>query len=228
MDDRLVIITPTGDRPEAWELCQQWMLAQDYAGPVRWIIVDDGKKAQEVTFERDGWTLDVIRPKPRWRHGDTTQCRNILCALEAVSENDRIVFIEDDDYYAPHWISAMARMLDVNHLVGISHSKYYNVHTSRFQIMPNGDHASLSCTALRGTAIESLNRICRDGSASIDVELWAECKNKALFSMEGNVGIKGLPGRGGMGVGHRKEFGRPDPGRCVLKRWIGDDVRLYR
>lgn len=52
-------------------------MAQDYKGPVRWVIVDDGKEAQPVTFQRDDWTLEVIRPTPFWRQGQNTQARNL-------------------------------------------------------------------------------------------------------------------------------------------------------
>lgn len=73
----LTLLTATGARPQAWAICERLMMAQDYSGPVRWVIVDDGKEAQPVTFERDGWTLEVIRPAPYWRQGQNTQARNL-------------------------------------------------------------------------------------------------------------------------------------------------------
>ena len=62
----LHLLTATGARPQAWAICERLMAAQDYAGPVTWIIVDDGPEPQPVTFERAGWRLVVIRPAPLW------------------------------------------------------------------------------------------------------------------------------------------------------------------
>ena len=31
----LTLLTTTGFRPDAWKLCQRWMAAQTYTGPVR-------------------------------------------------------------------------------------------------------------------------------------------------------------------------------------------------
>ena len=50
----LTLLTATGARPEAWAICEQLMARQTYAGPVRWVIVDDGPVAQPVAFQRAG------------------------------------------------------------------------------------------------------------------------------------------------------------------------------
>ena len=97
----LTLITPTGDRPDAFALCQQYMLAQDYPGDVRWIIVDDGVTATPVTFEREGWTVDVLRPEPMPR----SQARNLLAGMGHVAPGGRVAIIEDDDIYAPEYLS---------------------------------------------------------------------------------------------------------------------------
>lgn len=68
----LTLVTATGARPEAWALCERWMLRQTFAGPVRWVIVDDGPEPQPITFRRAGWELVLIRPAPFWRPGQNT------------------------------------------------------------------------------------------------------------------------------------------------------------
>lgn len=85
------LLTATGARPEAWALCEQWMARQDYAGPVHWVIVDDGETPQPITFSRDGWTLTVIRPLPRWKQGMNTQCRNMLAGLEKIDRTQPLL-----------------------------------------------------------------------------------------------------------------------------------------
>jgi hypothetical protein len=90
--------------------------------------------------------------------------------------------------------------------------------------MPGTDHASLGATALRGSAIDLLRRICAKGSRIIDVDLWRDFNGaKTLLESRTVVGIKGLPGRAGIGVGHRKSFGTPDDDGHVLRGWIGDE-----
>src|SRR5690606_8566975 len=75
------LLSATGARPEAWAICERLMARQDYAGPVRWVIVDDGPEPQPVTFQRDGWVLEVVRPEPYWQPGQNTQARNLAAGL---------------------------------------------------------------------------------------------------------------------------------------------------
>jgi hypothetical protein len=60
--------------------------------------------------------------------------------------------------------------------------------------------------------------------------LWSLVRrNECAFSHQMTVvGIKGLPGRAGLGVGHRPGTGwTPDPDFVRLRSWIGDDVDSY-
>ena len=41
------VITPTGDRPEAFALCVKWMKSQDLS-PHVWVVVDDGEADRRV------------------------------------------------------------------------------------------------------------------------------------------------------------------------------------
>jgi hypothetical protein len=47
-----------------------------------------------------------------------------------------------------------------------------------------------------------------------------------LFDTQMTVGIKGLPGRPGIGAGHRMK-GISDPKLAVLKKRIGDDSAAF-
>ena len=114
----LTLLTATGARAAAWAICERLMAAQDYAGPVRWIIVDDGPEPQPVTFRREGWQLVVIRPSPFWQHGQNTQARNLLKGLEVVDAHARLAIIEDDDHYRPCYLTEIAQRLERAELVG--------------------------------------------------------------------------------------------------------------
>lgn len=227
----LTLLTATGARPEAWAICQKLMLAQDYAGPVHWIIVDDGPAPQPSSFQREGWGVTVVRPCPKWQPGQNTQARNLLVGLELVPSDARLVVIEDDDAYAPDWLSMVSRELEHAELVGESHARYYNVATRRYRQLSNAQHASLCSTAMHGSAIDAFRRACERKPKFIDIDLWnshSSRPSRKLFGGHRVVGIKGLPGRGGIGIGHRKDFyGKPDDSMRILREWVGDNAELY-
>lgn len=225
----LTLLTATGCRPEAWSITEQLMLAQDYAGPVRWVIVDDGETAQPITFEREGWTIEVIRPQPFWRPGQNTQARNLSAGLAVIANDERVLIIEDDDHVKPTYLRAMNAMLDKADLVGESFARYYNVKTRHYRQLNNAMHASLCSTAVKGAAIEALRRECKPGVQFIDLNLWRNFKGAKLLQRNGLVtGIKGMPGRGGIGMGHRADFGGDvDVTGSVLRQWAGSDADLY-
>lgn len=224
----LQLITATGARPEALALCHRWMRAQTYAGPVLWLIVDDGQHPSRIERMPDHWRTVVIRPAPFWQPGQNTQARNLLRGIDALDRRYPVAIIEDDDYYAPDWLSTLARELEHAELVGEQMARYYNIAMRVGRQLNNHQHASLCATGLRGGAIDSLHRACRANEKFIDLALWRAHKSKRLFGGHRVVGIKGLPGRGGIGMGHKKDFqGQRDPSGSLLRQWVGDDARYY-
>lgn len=225
----LTLLTATGARPQAWAICERLMARQDYAGPVRWVIVDDGPEPQPVSFQRAAWELIVIRPAPFWRTGQNTQARNLLKGLPAVGASDRLVICEDDDWYAPDWLTHVAGQLERAELVGEQRARYYNIALRRGRQLSNTHHSSLCSTAMRGSALEAFRRSCGQQPKFIDLHLWRHARSRHLFSGHRVVGIKGLPGRGGIGMGHRNNFsGVDDRDGALLREWIGEDARLYQ
>jgi hypothetical protein len=224
----LTLLTATGARPQAWAICERLMQRQTYAGAVRWVIVDDGEAAQPIAFARYGWALEVLRPRPYWRAGQNTQARNLAAGLARIGADERVLVIEDDDWYAPDWLAHAAAQLDRGELVGEGRARYYNVATHVGRQLSNAGHASLCCTALRGRALELLRQVVRTHPKFIDLELWKRHRRGIVFDGHRVVGIKGLPGRGGIGMGHRAEFrGTADADGALLREWVGADVELY-
>lgn len=225
----LTLLTATGARPAAWAICERLLAAQDYAGPVRWIIVDDGPEPQPVTFRREGWQLVVIRPAPFWQPGQNTQARNLLKGLEVVDANAPLAIIEDDDHYRPGYLTEIAQRLGRAELVGECRARYYSLPLRRGRQLGNCAHASLCSTAMQGRAIATFRQACQKAPKFIDLELWRRHPSRHLFSLGLVTGIKGLPGRGGIGMGHRDDFrGTADPDLTLLRQWVGDDLELYR
>jgi hypothetical protein len=219
----LTLLTATGARPEAWAICERLMARQSYTGPVRWVIVDDGPEPQPLRFAREGWTVEVIRPAPAWAPGQNTQHRNLLAGLAVIAGSERVVLIEDDDYYAPGYLAAVDKRFGSSELIGENRARYFNVATGRGEVMVNERHSSLCSTACRNGGLRALRAACLSGERFIDLVLWRDFPGR-LYPAQFVVGIKGLPGRGGIGQGHSPDFGRP----LRLKKWIGADAELYR
>ncbi len=225
----LTLLTATGARPKAWSICEKLAMCQTYASPVRWIIVDDGPEAQPISFSRDGWELVVVRREPFWEPGQNTQALNLLAGMDHVNPGDRLVIWEDDDHMPPGWLESVHEWLNSADLVGESFARYYNVHTRKFRQLNNNQHSSLCSTAMKGPAIEAFRRELIPGVQFIDLNLWRNFKGKKFLSRTNMVtGIKGLPGRGGIGMGHKASFnGDFDHDWSVLLKWVGTDRKLY-
>lgn len=221
----LTLLTATGMRPEAWAICERLMMAQTYQGKARWIIVDDGEKQQPITFERDGWTLEVIRPEPFWKLGENTQARNLMIGLAHIRPDDKLVICEDDDLYLPGYLADVDKWLDRADLVGEPMARYFNVATGIGKQLTNKAHCSLCSTAVKGAGIKALCQAVLKNKKFIDMELWRTFKGtKYISNTRHVVGIKGLPGRDGIGCGHRMQ-GNPNKG--MLRQWIGGSSEIY-
>ena len=218
----LTLLTATGARPEAWAICERLMARQTYAGQVRWVIVDDGPVAQPVAFQREGWTLEAVRPMPRWEAGQNTQARNLAAGLEVIGADESVVIVEDDDYYAPGYLADMAKWLERRPLVGEMRARYYNITTGKGREMGNVRHASLCSTGVRADGLRAFRAAVAKADKFIDLTLWRSMPGR-LYSTRHVVGIKGMPGRGGIGSGHMYGFGQP----MNLRDWIGEDAALY-
>jgi len=197
----LSVLTPTGARPEAFARCVQLMQRQTIQTPVRWVIVDDGPEPMATPRIRD-WQIIHIRPVPLWQPGENTQARNLLEGLKCCG--DRVAIVEDDDDYAPWWLERVNEWLDGDDLVGEAPSIYRKLDGSKDRNMGNTKHASLCATAFKGIGVRAtFEQICRQNKTMIDIKLWRACKGKLYAQAGGVVGIKGYPGRPGIGVGHR-------------------------
>lgn len=218
----LTLLIATGCRPEAWRISETLLARQTYDGPARLVIVDDGPQAQPVPLWRAGWVVEVVRPQPYWEPGQNTQARNLAAGLAVIPDDARVAVWEDDDYYAPGYLADVARWLERDVLVGESHARYYNVATGRGKAMHNTRHASLCSTAFRDEGLAAFRRAVAQGSKFIDMKLWRSCPGR-LYRTRHVVGIKGMPGRGGIGCGHADNFGM----LMNLADWIGEDAALY-
>lgn len=229
----LTLLTATGARATAFAQCAKYMARQDYAGPVRWVIVDDGPSATPLPVARDGWSIEVVRPTPLWTPGDNTQGRNLRIGIEKAldgSDDDlRLVVIEDDDWYAPQWLSAINAALDDADLAGEQSARWYNVAFARYGESDAYKHASLRASGVKGAGVALLRDVVTRPVKLFDMELWRSAARlpRRLMPTSLTVGVKAMPGRGGIAAGHDGKIGYRDEQGAVLRRWFGDDAELY-
>jgi hypothetical protein len=233
----ITAITCTGDRPLPFGLCIEYMARQSLK-PDRWIIVDDGKVplAHEAQWlgeccaihEVQIWRRPPLPTDPRH-----TLSVNLLAALALVPSHSRVIFIEDDDWYAREHVEIVANELKFCDLVGFQGIVYYHVGKRCHRTMGMvTSHSSLCQTGITTRAIPLLKRICSDLTAQyIDLRLWGQFigPKKLTRNLGTVVGIKGLPGRPGLTLGwtNLTSF-TPDPGFKYLESLIGEDVEHYR
>ena len=233
------LITPTGDRPEAFALCVKWMQRQqcEKVGPLQWIIVDDGREPIDRsllnTLDDERWTIRYIRREPQPKDPPHTLCLNMQLALPHI-QHDKVQVIEDDDYYAPDYITTMSGWLDQADLVGEVGAKYYYLDSRSYYHFREHQHASWCRTGFRPSVIPTIwKEAARTNQWSLDLRVWEawsgskyrwidESGSRALC-----IGIKGVPGR----AGATWKTGRAsyaDPGLKQLRTWLGDDATDYQ
>jgi len=150
-------------------------------------------------------------------------------AMSFVMPDDRIVIMEDDDWYAKNYLEAMEKMFSEGYdLVGQGGTYYYHYPTARVCDMTNRYHCSFFQTGFRAHIMHGLQW---PENHMLDLALWkTDCKKKILPQLPPlAIGLKGLPGRAGQSCGHDSNYKRykPDKDREWLRGWIGEDIKNY-
>jgi glycosyltransferase involved in cell wall biosynthesis len=170
----ITVITCTGDRPEAFALLQRWMKNQMMV-PKQWIVVDDGIEPLYPVRE-----YEYIRREPTKDDYAHTLCLNFERALENV-KYDKIIVMEDDDWYSPVYIDYMSQLLDKADLVGLGNLIFYYPSIRKYMEKATVKQPAFAQTAFRKNLIPIIKQIC-DGASKdfdlcgkglIDSKLWA-------------------------------------------------------
>lgn len=216
----LYLITPTGNRFLQFSFCVQFMQNQDYSGNVTWVIADDGQEKIETPSIKN-W--NIIHIKRAFKPGNT-QGANLVDALKHCPADSKILIIEDDDFYSNRWLSIMSEKLESCDLCGETRTRYYNIINFTYRQNNNSGHSSLCSTGLHNAdAYKILNDICHKKPRFIDIHLWHNFKGKkCLFNDTNIVGIKGFPGKKGIGSGHNGLRNKDDIECSILHKWVGD------
>lgn len=228
MTIRVSVITPTADQPTGIALAEKYM-ARQTVQPFEWIVADDGAEAATLTMGQ----THIVRKRDQ--EGGRSLAGNTLAGLEAAT-GDVIVIWEHDDHYAPDHIEVCLAHLAKARAAGSKWQRYYNVEHRCWIVMKNIGSA-LCNTAFTADLIPAMQAACDKvlctGSIGLDRMFWdsLEPADKCVHEIDTVVGIKGLPGRIGLGMGHRPgkngRIWRDDPGGFKLREWVGEDAVNY-
>jgi hypothetical protein len=194
-----------------------------------------------------------VRREPQKNDPRHTLICNLKVAFPLV-KGDVVLFLEDDEYYSPNYAAVMERKLEDNEVVGVGRSKYYHISTRGYMRHNNLGHASLAQTAFRSSFLPQIINLL-NGDSWLDIRIWSKLngplapvcdatdhnemerktiKGQGLVFDDGedhclSIGIKGMPGRAGIGIGHNdKIYHQTDSSKAILKQWIGDvDAGYY-
>jgi len=224
------VITPTGDRPEAFGLCCEYMKRQT-TKPTEWIIVDDGKiPTTPPNFD----FVKYYRREKANNEPEHTLPIQLLHILDEVN-TDRVIIMEDDDWYHPQYLEKMNALFSESEdydLVGFGDAVYYHIPLKKYYYHNNKNRASWCQTGFRRSFSSEIARICEKHEPFIDLYAWkSKCKkNLKLEKHQCCIGIKGLPGREGTTMGWRRtHLFLPDSDLHVLKKLIGnEDIKKYK
>lgn len=224
----ITLITTGGGRPEAFKLCEKYVARQTYKGDVQWIVADDNPNDPvKCTMGQE----HIFGALP-WKMGFNTLRYNLAAAIPLI-KGEYIFIIENDDYYAPKYIEVFLDFLKHAQMVGECDVTYVSLRSRGYKEMKNYQHASTCQTAFRRSYLPIFERAVHSGNQFFDIFLWNTARLQGhktlLFSgMNLCVGMKGLPGRSGIGVGHTDNDFIPDKDFIKLKQLIGpEDAKPY-
>jgi len=244
------LITPTGDRPVSFNLTIDFMINQilDIDKEIQWIVIDDGvtPATQEVIKNRlydicNKITMNYVYRTPNieqetGKYSSRSLAANLLEAIPLIN-GDYVFIIEDDDWYSPLYLYNGLFKLQDYFLTGPIWQCYYNLEQLSFKIMKNKG-SSLCSTCFRKELLPIFEKICNTCYISnfkgIDYSFWKkilETEYSWYIDESSNylcIGMKCLPGRKGIGIGHEGKRFYPDPEAKRLRNWVGEEwAKIY-
>jgi len=233
----ITVVTLTKNRPEAFNLLREWVVRQTYKGDMQWLVVTDGK-LDGYDFDSPLIDLAVRKPKKGEFHSHIS---NIHYAVPRV-KGDPVLFMEDDDWYAPNYIEDRLSSMEGVLVSGVTPPLYYHVGLRRAKkLSKNKVFAPLSTTTMRAEVLPLLDEVAHKREARkrlmVDSRFWTrrlvedDVPRRITHQSPPDdvifVGMKGMPGQPGIGIGHRKRSPGNDPEMETLRKWIGEDAERY-
>lgn len=231
---RIVCITLTADQPHGMRLLERFIQEQDITEPLTWLVVDDGEEPCHLEENRPAWCLYIRRDREPEIDGSESMRRNMALALQHIPQGAQyVVWMEHDDWYHPSHVRRCIEALGNVAATGDDSQRYYSLPGRCWKEFENKG-ACFSQTAHRVDLLPLVSHAIEESrkikSIGLDFIFWRQVmeEGKVTYSLEHResvVGIKGLPGRKGLGIGHQKDFlgmATLDPDGSKLKEWVGE------
>ena len=174
-----LICTVTSGRPTAFSYLARWVENQN-TRDFHWLVVTDDSAG--YTFPTKKCT--VVRREPDGT--DTPSiCQNWSAALDWIEEReeyDKIMVMEDDDYYAKSYVHEVAKYLDQTDLFGWHEDAYYYVLSRKAKMVHNVGFACLASTAFTRKVIPYLRECIAQDNPFIDNLLWCGIREETFFA----------------------------------------------
>lgn len=164
----ILLVTTTSGRPKAFEILEK-VIRKQTTTDYDWLVVSDD--CEDYKFPSKCKVL-------RRDETDTklpSICANWLAAIDWIESReayDKILVIEDDDYYHREYILQTAALLDKADLVGWEEDAYYYVLSRKARRTHNKGYASLAATGFTRAVLPFLRECCKAGDVFIDRNLW--------------------------------------------------------
>lgn len=236
--DKFSIITPTGDRELLMPICAKLVKRQTIQ-PYEWIIIDDGHNKLEDIPQLD--YVKYIRREPLRSDPYHTLPVNLRIALDHVT-TDKIIIVEDDDWYHHKYFETYMSYLKKYDIVGKTNTLYYHYPSKSYRYAGNKHHASLCETGFTSTLLEDAKLLCENPKMvnaaihdwAVDLALWGWSRDRYNCKLFDNnsyvIGLKGMPGRRGYSSGHNTKFKdwTKDKNHELLKKYMPiDEYNFY-
>jgi len=245
MKPDVTIITPGGDRPWSFNLIRNYLFRQTFPGTMQWLVISDSQN--QKPYEQI-WLQFACSNDKRFIEGEMHQlpydpdmvgpqslAQNLLWGLSK-AKGEIIVICEDDDWYGPEHVKECVNHLAADKIkaTGTIWQRYYHLPSLSHRTYKNVGSA-LCSTAFHWDLIPQLAASARwcgeKNRKGIDRRFWdsLEPEWKDIFEPKKNqvIGMKGLPGRFGIGIGHQPRAFIADPNASMLREWVGIDANRY-
>jgi len=215
------IITSTGDRPFSFALSEFFVKRQNYKGDIQWVVVDNGK----VPMQMNEGQFYIRRVGEESSIG-----KNLLLAISKV-RHDRVLIMEDGDWYSHNWITTMLKELKNFYVVGTYPTWQFNLKNSFCWKTGSKEMSVLASMAFQGNGVSDLYSVCERVKTYNTDSFFNECFRvenslcKSCCISEKDMYLVQMKGytRGHVCETSAKE----DVGFVKLKSLIGTDFRLY-
>lgn len=215
----LTLLTPTRNRAKCFGLLETYMKRQTLKWD-QWIVVNDGKEPYTYTCGQTVVVRDASNDPPgtitldRMYRVPHSLCFNVLAGLPYVM-GDKVLIVEDDDWYGADYVRVLAEALDGADLVGLREHYYWHAGKRFYSVQSRSGHTAFACTAFRSKLLPLLRLIALEGNPYLDKALWDSWEgSKSLITHAGglHVGVKGMEGEPGVSfMGHTIPLGEHDP-----------------